>query len=96
MHSSISNIGKLADGTAPELAREIFSRIDLARTTLLAPALPFNSLMKDYLDQCAAFVQSPLPPIHVSVQEGVERPPYCTPASAGTATATTRSPIPPA
>jgi len=55
VHSSISNIGKLADGTAPDLAREIFSRIDLARYTLLAPALPFNSLMKDYLDQCAAF-----------------------------------------
>jgi len=55
VHSSMSNIGKLADGTAPDLAREIFSRIDLARYTLLAPALPFNSLMKDYLDQCAAF-----------------------------------------
>jgi aminoglycoside 3-N-acetyltransferase len=55
VHSSISNIGKLAEGTAPDLAREIFSRIDLARYTLLAPALPFNSLMKDYLDQCAAF-----------------------------------------
>jgi aminoglycoside 3-N-acetyltransferase len=55
MHSSISNIGKLADGTAPDLAREILSRIDLARYTLLAPALPFNSLMKDYLDQCTAF-----------------------------------------
>lgn len=55
VHSSISNIGKLADGTAPDLAREILSRINLARYTLLAPALPFNSLMKDYLDQCAAF-----------------------------------------
>ncbi len=55
VHSSISNIGKLADGTAPDLAREILSRINLARYTLLAPALPFNTSMKDYLDQCAAF-----------------------------------------
>ena len=55
VHSSISNIGKLADGTAPDLANEILSRINLARYTLLVPALPFNSLMKDYLDQCAAF-----------------------------------------
>jgi aminoglycoside 3-N-acetyltransferase len=55
LHSSLSNIGKLADGGAPELARGIFSRIDLARYTLLAPALPFNTSMKDYLDQCVAF-----------------------------------------
>jgi len=55
VHSSISNIGKLADGTAPELAQEILSRINLARHTLLVPALPFNSLMKDYLDQCSGF-----------------------------------------
>jgi aminoglycoside 3-N-acetyltransferase len=55
VHSSMSNIGKLADGTALDLAHEILSRIDLARYTLLAPALPFNSAMKDYLDQCAAF-----------------------------------------
>src|SRR5690242_8715305 len=55
VHSSISNIGKLADGTAPDLAQEVLSRINLARHTLLVPALPFNSLMKDYLDQCAAF-----------------------------------------
>ena len=55
VHSSISNIGKLADGTARDLAHEILSRIDLARYTLLAPALPFNSLMKDYLDECAGF-----------------------------------------
>ena len=55
VHSSISNIGKLADGTARDLAHEILSRINLARYTLLAPALPFNSLMKDYLDECAGF-----------------------------------------
>jgi aminoglycoside 3-N-acetyltransferase len=55
VHSSISNIGRLADGTAPDLAREILSRINLTRHTLLVPALPFNSLMKDYLDECAGF-----------------------------------------
>lgn len=55
LHSSLSNIGKLADGGAPHVAREILSRINLARYTLLAPALPFNTSMKDYLDQCAAF-----------------------------------------
>jgi len=55
LHSSMSNIGKLADGTAPDIAREIFSRINLARYTLLAPALPFNTSMNDHLEQCAAF-----------------------------------------
>lgn len=55
LHSSISNIGKLRDGTAVNLAAQVVSRLDLTRVTLLAPALPFNSSMKDYLDRCAGF-----------------------------------------
>jgi aminoglycoside 3-N-acetyltransferase len=55
LHSSISNIGKLKDGTALDLARQVLSRLDLKVVTLLAPALPFNTSMQDYLDQCSGF-----------------------------------------
>jgi aminoglycoside 3-N-acetyltransferase len=55
LHSSISNIGKLRDGTALDLARQIMSRLDLKAVTLLAPALPFNTAMTDYLDQYPSF-----------------------------------------
>jgi aminoglycoside 3-N-acetyltransferase len=55
LHSSISNIGKLTDGTAVDLAAQVLSRLDLKAVTLLAPALPFNTAMTDYLDQHPSF-----------------------------------------
>jgi len=55
LHSSISNIGKLTDGTAVDLAAQVLSRLDLKAVTLLAPALPFTSAMTDYLDQHPSF-----------------------------------------
>ena len=55
VHSSISNIGKLADGTALDLAAQILSRVNLARRTLLVPALPFAGSMRDFLEQCTGF-----------------------------------------
>lgn len=55
IHSSMSNIGKLRDGTALDLTRQVLSRLDLGAVTLLAPALPFNTSMTEYLDQCSGF-----------------------------------------
>lgn len=55
VHSSMSNIGKLRDGTAVDLARQVLSRMNLEAATLLAPALPFNTSMMDYLERCPGF-----------------------------------------
>ena len=55
IHSSILNIGKLKDGTPADLVRQVMSRLDLSAVTLLAPALPFNASMKEYMDRCTGF-----------------------------------------
>lgn len=54
IHSSTSNIGKFEDGWKT-IAELIISKIDLNNNTLLAPAFPFKTFMKDYMEGLSYF-----------------------------------------
>jgi len=49
IHSSVSNIGRF-DCPVPRIVDCLLEAIDTGRNTVLAPALPFTSSMKEYLD----------------------------------------------
>lgn len=55
VHSSLSNLGGLTGGTPRDVADLVVARLDLARTTLLAPALPFRTSLADYLEHQPEF-----------------------------------------
>lgn len=54
LHSSISNIGKF-ELPVQEIAALFTQTVDTSRHTLLVPALPFNSSMREYLDKAEVF-----------------------------------------
>lgn len=54
LHSSISNIGKF-ELPVQEIAALLAQTIDISRHTLLVPALPFNSSMREHLDKAEVF-----------------------------------------
>lgn len=54
VHSSASNIGRFAC-PVPRLVDCLLEAIDIRRNTVLVPALPFASSMKEYLDLHPAF-----------------------------------------
>lgn len=54
LHSSISNIGKF-EIPVQKIAELITQEVNLKRNTLLVPALPFNTSMKEYLEKGDVF-----------------------------------------
>lgn len=54
VHGSISNIGKM-DRPVPALVDELLRLTDIEHNTLLVPALPYNTTMKEYLDGLTGF-----------------------------------------
>lgn len=54
VHGSISNIGKM-DHPVPALVDELLRVVGTERNTLLVPALPYNTTMKEYLDGLVSF-----------------------------------------
>nr|WP_316643920.1 AAC(3) family N-acetyltransferase [uncultured Roseateles sp.] len=54
IHGSISNIGKL-DKPVPQLVDQLLASLDLTRQTVLVPALPYNTTMREYLTTEPAF-----------------------------------------
>jgi len=54
VHGSISNIGKL-DQPVTALVESWLASLDLGRQTVLVPALPYNTTMKEYLDSEPSF-----------------------------------------
>ena len=54
LHSSLSNIGKF-DGSPQQIAAAFAERLSGPGRTLLVPALPYNTTMKEYLDGVAGF-----------------------------------------
>jgi len=54
VHGSISNIGKL-DQPVTALVDSWLASLDLSQQTLLVPALPYNTTMKEYLDSSPNF-----------------------------------------
>lgn len=54
VHGSISSIGKL-DRPIPHLVENLLRIVNTERNTLLAPALPYNTTMKEYLDGLDSF-----------------------------------------
>lgn len=54
LHSSLSNIGKF-DASPVEIASALAGRLLLDDRTLLVPALPYNTTMKEYLDGVSEF-----------------------------------------
>lgn len=54
IHGSISNIGKF-DRPVSEFVKAWFQQFDLKRQTVMVPALPYNTTMREYLDGCTGF-----------------------------------------
>ncbi|MDO9235913.1 MAG: AAC(3) family N-acetyltransferase [Aquabacterium sp.] len=54
LHSSLSNIGKF-DCSPEQIADAFFGRLVGPGRTLLVPALPYNTTMKEYLDGATGF-----------------------------------------
>ncbi|MEL4180639.1 AAC(3) family N-acetyltransferase [Roseateles sp. PN1] len=54
VHGSVSNIGKL-DKPVPTLVNEWLNSLDLETQTVLVPALPYNTTMREYLADCTGF-----------------------------------------
>jgi aminoglycoside 3-N-acetyltransferase len=54
VHGSISNIGKL-DKPVPVLVDKWLGMLDLSQQTVLVPALPYNTTMREYLDKAPQF-----------------------------------------
>lgn len=54
VHGSISNIGKM-DKPVPALVEALLHLVDTRHHTVLVPALPYNTTMKEYLDGLANF-----------------------------------------
>jgi aminoglycoside 3-N-acetyltransferase len=54
IHGSISNIGKF-DRPVSELVKAWLEQLDLQRQTVLVPALPYNTTMREYLEGCTGF-----------------------------------------
>lgn len=54
VHSSLSNIGKF-DCRAGDVADVLIKRFSREGRTLIVPSLPYQSTMKEYLDQLVAF-----------------------------------------
>jgi aminoglycoside 3-N-acetyltransferase len=54
IHGSISNIGKF-DRPVGEFISGWIQQLDLLRQTVIVPALPYNTTMREYLEGCAFF-----------------------------------------
>lgn len=54
IHGSISNIGKF-DKPVSEFVNAWLQQLDLKNQTVLVPALPYNTTMREYLESCKAF-----------------------------------------
>lgn len=54
VHGSVSNIGKF-DKPVGEFVTSWIQQLDLQRHTLLVPALPYNTTMREYLEGCTHF-----------------------------------------
>ena len=54
IHGSISNIGKF-DKPVSEFVNSWLQQLDLTSQTVLVPALPYNTSMREYLEGCTAF-----------------------------------------
>jgi len=54
IHGSISNIGKF-DKPVSEFVHAWLQQLDLTSQTVLVPALPYNTTMREYLESCKAF-----------------------------------------
>jgi len=54
VHGSISNIGKL-DKPVTALVEQLLTMLNLTRQTLMVPALPYNTTMREYLAGCTSF-----------------------------------------